>query len=179
MSRIGYLPIEIPQKVEVKIDGNSVHVKGPKGELETTIPQKISVKIEDNKILFDRTEESKEVKALHGLARALVKNMVVGVTEGYKKVLKIEGVGFKAEKKDRYLVLSLGYSHNILFQIPKEIQIEVPNPLTIEVSGIDKYLVGQIAAKIRSFKKPEPYKGKGIRYENEVVRRKAGKAGSK
>jgi large subunit ribosomal protein L6 len=178
VSRIGYLPIAIPDNVEVKIDGNKITVKGPKGELFTEISPSISVKMEDKQISFDRQSEDKEVKALHGLARALINNMIVGVTNGFKKTLKIEGVGYRAEKKGNNLVLQLGYSHNIIFKIPKEVEVNVPNPLTIEISGIDKYLVGQVAAKIRSFRKPEPYKGKGIRYENEVVRRKAGKAGA-
>lgn len=178
MSRIGYLPIEIPEKVEIKIDGNTVKVKGPKGELSTSFNPQIQIKVEDGKVYFDRTSDEKEIKALHGLTRALVNNMIKGVVEGFKKTLKIEGVGYRAEKKGNNLVLQLGFSHNIIFKIPKEVNVDVPNPLTIEVSGIDKYLVGQVAAKIRSFRKPEPYKGKGIRYENEVVRRKAGKAGA-
>ncbi|GAB4174638.1 MAG: 50S ribosomal protein L6 [Calditrichia bacterium] len=178
MSRIGYAPIVIPEKVEVKIDKQTVTVKGPKGELQETLNPAITIKQEDGQLVFERPNDDREMKSLHGLCRALINNMIVGVTEGFKKTLKIEGVGFRAEKKGNNVVLQLGFSHNIIFKIPKEVTVDVPNPLTIEVSGINKYLVGQVAAKIRSFRKPEPYKGKGIRYENEVVRRKAGKAGA-
>lgn len=175
MSRIGNLPIVIPEKVEIKIIGEVVEVKGPKGQLSSTISPKINISQEDKQLIFTRSSEDKDTVALHGLARALVNNMVVGVITGYEKTLLVEGVGFKVETKGNNLILNIGFSHNIVFKIPKAVAIETPNPNTIKVSGIDKYIVGQIAAKIRSFKKPEPYKGKGIRYHDEYVRRKAGK----
>lgn len=179
MSRIGKMPIVIPDKVEIKISDGMVTVKGPKGELREAISPKIKIIQEENELRFERTANDKSTLALHGLARALVNNMVVGVTEGFKKTLQIEGVGFRAEKRNKSLVMNLGYSHSVIFRIPAGLQIEIPNPTTISVSGISKYLVGQVAAKIRSFRKPEPYKGKGIRYVGEVIRRKAGKAGAK
>jgi len=144
--------------------------------LSSTISPRIKVVHEEGQLIFSRSSEDKDTVALHGLARALVNNMVVGVSTGFEKTLLVEGVGFKVEVKGSNLLLNIGYSHNIVFRIPKAVTIETPNNNTIKVSGIDKYIVGQIAAKIRSFKKPEPYKGKGIRYHDEHVRRKAGKA---
>ena len=176
MSRIGNLPIVLPEKVEIKIDGEMVDVKGPKGQLHASISPRIKVSQEDGQLIFTRSSEDKDTVALHGLARATVNNMVVGVTSGFEKTLIVEGVGFKVETNGNNLILNIGYSHNIVFKIPKAVKIETPNANTIKVSGINKYIVGQIAAKIRSFKKPEPYKGKGIRYHDEHVRRKAGKA---
>ncbi len=177
MSRIGNMPIVIPDNTEVKVEGNKVTVKGPKGQLSETISPAIEIVREDKQLIFKRSSEDKSTVSLHGLSRALVNNMIVGVTEGFQKTLLIEGIGFKAEVKGKSLILNVGFSHNIVFKIPDVVKIETPNPTTITVSGIDKYLVGQVAAKIRSLKKPEPYKGKGIRYSDEQVRRKAGKAG--
>ncbi len=179
MSRIGKLPIQVPDKVEVTIEPGLVKVKGPKGELQQEIHPQIVVEKEGNVITVKRPNDEKQFRALHGLYRTLINNLVVGVSEGFKKTLLIEGVGYRVEKKNKGILLHLGYSHPIYFIPPDEIQLDVPNQTTIVVSGINKVLVGQIAAKIRSFRKPEPYKGKGIRYEGEVIRRKAGKAGAK
>lgn len=179
MSRIGKKPIEIKNGVTVEILDGLIKVKGPKGELTQTYNPKISIKVENNQVALTRSSDEKQFKALHGLYRVLIQNMIDGVTEGYKKKLEIVGVGYKAEWKGRGLQLALGYSHPIFFIPPKEVKIEVPTPTNIVVSGIDKQLVGQIAAKIRSFRPPEPYKGKGIRYEGEQIIRKAGKTAGK
>lgn len=185
MSRIGKWPIEIPSGVDVKLnDDHSVAVKGPLGELQQTINPEIEVEIEDNQINFNRSDETKRVKSLHGLNRALVNNMIVGVTKGYEIKLELVGVGYRAEVlPNNVLDLVLGYSHHTYLQLPPEIQVEAKsdkrsNPV-ITLKSIDKQLVGQVAAKIRSFRKPEPYKGKGIKFVGEVLRRKAGKAASK
>ncbi|MFZ0391750.1 MAG: 50S ribosomal protein L6 [Calditrichia bacterium] len=176
MSRIGKLPIQIPQNVEVKIDKNNmVWVKGPKGELQMPLNEEMIIEQGDNQIEVKRPSDSKKHRSLHGLTRTLVYNMVAGVTEGFRKGLEIVGVGYKAEKKGSGLLLLVGYSHPIYFVPPEGISIEVPAPTKISVSGIDKVLVGQVAAKLRAFRPPEPYKGKGIRYEGEFVRQKAGK----
>lgn len=179
MSRIGKKPIEIKKGVTVEILDGLIKVKGPKGELTQTYNPKISIKVENNQVVLTRSSDGKQVRALHGLYRVLIQNMIDGVTEGYTKKLEIVGVGYKAEWKGRGLQLALGYSHPIFFIPPKEVKIEVPTPTNIVVSGIDKQLVGQIAAKIRSFRPPEPYKGKGIRYEGEQIIRKAGKTAGK
>lgn len=179
MSRIGKKPIEIKKGVTVEILDGLIKVKGPKGELTQTYNPKISIKIENNQVVLTRSSDEKQVRALHGLYRVLIQNMIYGVTEGYTKKLEIVGVGYKAEWKGRGLQLALGYSHPIFFIPPKEVKIEVPTPTNIVFSGIDKQLVGQIAAKIRSFRPPEPYKGKGIRYEGEQIIRKAGKTAGK
>ncbi len=174
MSRIGYKPIEIPDKAKVELKDGFFFVKGPNGELSVELPGGIEAKIEDNTVKFERTSEEKKVKAAHGLARALCFNAVEGVVNGFKKALRIEGVGFKSELKGKKLLLSLGFSHPILFLPPEGIEFAVQgNQLT--VSGYDKQLVGEVAAKIRKLRPPEPYKGKGIRYEGEYVRRKEGK----
>lgn len=175
MSRIGKLPIEIPSNVELKIENGSVVVKGPKGELKQNYNTGLILEREEDKLFVKRPSDDRKWRSLHGLTRTLINNMVVGVDKGYKKTLVIEGVGYKAEKKGKFLVLSLGYSHPIYLLPPEGISIEVPAPTQVVVSGIDKVLVGVIAAKIRSFRPPEPYKGKGIRYEGEIIRRKAGK----
>ncbi len=177
MSRIGKKPIEIPTGVEVKIDGNWVHVKGPKGELEQTFVKEINIEIEDNQILVKRPNDHVKNRALHGLVRSLVSNMVIGVTEGYSKSLQLVGVGYRAAMKGKDLVLTVGYSHPVEMAPPEGIEIEVPSNTEIKVSGIDKQKVGQFAAQIRSVREPEPYKGKGIRYKGEYVRQKVGKTG--
>jgi len=178
MSRIGKMAVTIPAGVEVKVDENNlVSVKGPKGELQGQISSKIKVDMEDGTLSVTRSAEDKESKSQHGLARTIINNMVVGVTDGYEKKLLIEGVGYKAEKKDKVLVLSLGYSHPVELEDPEGITTEVPTPTEIIVKGIEKANVGNYAANIRAWRKPEPYKGKGVRYSDEVIRRKEGKAG--
>ena len=178
MSRVGKKPINI-KDVEVKIDGQNVTVKGKLGELQMEVHPNITVKVEGDEVIVTRPNDAKQNRALHGLTRALIANMVKGVTEGYKKTLKIIGVGYRAELKGKGLLLNVGYSHPIYFIPPEEIKVEVPAPDQVVISGIDKELVGNVAAKIRSFRKPEPYKGKGIRYIDEVIIRKAGKAAGK
>ncbi len=178
MSRVGKKPISIGD-VEFVQNGQTVKVKGKFGELEKSFHPNISIKVEGEEILVTRPNDLRENRALHGLTRALVNNMVVGVSEGYSKTLDIVGVGYKAESKNENLLLTIGYSHPIYFIPPKEIKIEVTTPTQIKISGCDKELVGQIAAKIRSFRKPEPYKGKGIKYSNETIIRKAGKTAGK
>ena len=177
MSRIGRMPIAVPSSVDVAIDGSQVTVKGPRGTLSRNLHPDITVSREDANLVVTRPTEQKTHKQLHGLTRTLVNNMVVGVTDGYRKGLEITGVGYRAVKQGEKLVLSLGYSHQIEIDPPEGISFEIENPTRLAVVGIDKELVGQIAAKIRSTRKPEPYKGKGVRYAGEVVRRKAGKAG--
>ena len=177
MSRIGRLPITIPAGVDVTIDGRTVTVKGPKGQLSRELHPDMRVAREDGSIVVTRPTEQKVHKQLHGLTRTLVNNMVVGVTDGYRKGLEITGVGYRAVKVGEKLQLSLGYSHPVEIDPPSGISFEVENPTRLAVVGIDKELVGQIAAKVRSTRKPEPYKGKGVRYAGEKVRRKAGKAG--
>ncbi len=178
MSRIGKKPINI-KDVEVKIDGQHITVKGKLGELTLDVHPNITVKVEGDEVIVTRPNDAKQNRALHGLTRALIANMVKGVTEGFKKTLKIIGVGYRADLKGQGVLLNVGYSHPIYFIPPKEVKLEVPSPDQIVISGIDKELVGNVAAKIRSFRKPEPYKGKGIRYIDEVIIRKAGKAAGK
>jgi large subunit ribosomal protein L6 len=177
MSRIGRLPIAVPSGVDVTIDGRHVTVSGPKGTLSRDLHPDITVSREDDQLVVTRPTEQKTHKQLHGLTRTLVNNMVVGVTDGYRKGLEITGVGYRAVKVGEKLQLSLGYSHQIEIDPPTGITFEVENPTRLAVLGIDKELVGQIAAKVRSTRKPEPYKGKGVRYAGEQIRRKAGKAG--
>ena len=177
MSRIGRLPITVPSGVDVTIDGRNVTVKGPKGSLSRALHPDITVSREDATLVVTRPTEQKTHKQLHGLTRTLVNNMVVGVTDGYRKGLEITGVGYRAALSGRKLQLNLGYSHQIEIDPPEGISFEVENPTRLAVVGIDKELVGQIAAKVRSTRKPEPYKGKGVRYAGEYIRRKAGKAG--
>lgn len=179
MSRIGRKPIDIKKGVTVEISDGTIKVKGPKGELTQSYDKRINIKVENNQVILTRTSDEKQVRALHGLYRALIQNMINGVTDGYTKKLEIVGVGYRAEWKGRGLQLALGFSHPIFFIPPKEVKIDVPAPTNIVVSGIDKQLVGQIAAKIRSFRPPEPYNGKGIRYEGEQIIRKAGKTAGK
>jgi len=180
VSRIGKLPVNIPQNVTVELkENNTVIVKGPKGELSRQFTDKVELKIEDGQVVLNRKDDSKASRALHGLSRALMANMVTGVSEGYTKKLEIVGVGYKAEMKGKKLLLTIGYSHPIIMSVPDSIQLNTPSPTEILISGYDKELVGMVAAKIRSFRKPEPYKGKGIRYAGEYIRRKAGKTAGK
>lgn len=184
MSRIGRKPVTVPNGVTITIgNDNVVAVKGPKGELKQLIDRDIKVEVKDNLVSFSRPTDQIRHRALHGLYRALIANMVKGVTDGYKKNLELIGVGFKASNQGNVLDLSLGYSHNIIFEVPKELKVGTAqekgqNP-TISLEGIDRQLLGQVAAKIRGLRKPEPYKGKGVRYVGEVVRKKAGKAAGK
>ena len=176
MSRIGNKAVEIPDKVKVNVTNDgAVAVEGPKGKLQWTLPREIKASVKDNRVSLVRDAETRSVKALHGLSRSLVNNMVQGVSQGFSKSLEIEGVGFKAAVQGAVLNLSLGKSHPILFPIPKEIKITVTDATKIAIAGIDKKLVGQVAADIRRYYPPEPYKGKGVRYTGEVVRRKEGK----
>ena len=177
MSRIGRLPITVPAGVDVSFDGRIITVKGPKGTLTRSLPPRISVEQTDGTINVTRPTETKLDKSLHGLTRTLVNNMVVGVTTGYRKGLEIVGVGYRAQKVGDKLQLALGYSHPIEIDPPAGISFEVETPVRLAVVGIDKELVGQMAAKIRATRKPEPYKGKGVRYAGEHIRRKVGKAG--
>jgi large subunit ribosomal protein L6 len=180
MSRIGKAPINVPSGVDVSINGSTVTVKGPKGTLSRTLVGGITVRQEENTLLVERPDEERESRSLHGLSRALVNNMVVGVTEGFVKELDIVGVGYRAEAKGaNALRLNLGFSHPVDFPGPDGITFEVPTQTRIVVKGIDKELVGQVAANIRSIRKPEPYKGKGVRYLDERILRKAGKTGKK
>ena len=178
MSRIGKQPIEIPNGVSVVIDGNSIRVDGPKGSLTQEFPKTIEIVEEDNQLLINIPEDyTKQQNIDHGLFRSLIANMVQGVTEGFSKTLQIEGTGYRASKQGNNLVMNLGFSHQVTMPDPEGIETEVPNDRTIIVKGIDKQLVGLHAANIRKWRKPEPYKGKGIRYEGEYVRRKVGKTG--
>jgi large subunit ribosomal protein L6 len=177
MSRIGRLPIQVPPSVDVSIVGRDVTVKGPKGTLERALHPDMTVAMEGSTLVVTRPSEAKHHKQLHGLTRTLVNNMVIGVTDGYRKQLEITGVGYRATKVGDKLQLNLGYSHPIEIVPPAGISFEIETPVKLAVVGIDKELVGQYAAKVRAMRKPEPYKGKGVRYAGEVVRRKAGKAG--
>ncbi len=179
MSRIGKLPIEIPAGVTVTVKGSAVTVKGPKGELHRVLNSEVGVSVEGSVCTVTRPSDEPKHKSLHGLSRTLVANMVEGVTKGYVKQLEISGVGYKAEVKPYGLLMSLGYSHTIEVKAPKGISLTAPQPTQVLVSGADKEIVGQVAAEIRSLRKPEPYKGKGVKYAGEVIRRKAGKAGGK
>ena len=179
MSRIGNKPVPIPSGVTVTVEGNTVRVKGPKGELTETFRPEMKISMADGNIVVQRSAEIKSQKALHGLTRALIANMVQGVTGGYRKTLEIIGVGYKAEKKGKTLVLTVGYSHPVQYPEPPGISLSAPTPTTVVIEGTDKQKVGQVAAELRDVRPPEPYKGKGIRYQGEQVRRKAGKAGAK
>lgn len=179
MSRIGRAPITVPAGVEVKIDGSTVSVKGPKGTLTQSFNPNMAISLEGSEIHVTRPDDEKENRSLHGLTRTLIHNMVIGVTEGYSKELQIEGTGYRAAKEGKKLVMNLGYSHQVFFEDTDEITIDVPAPNRVIISGIDKQKVGQFAAEVREKRPPEPYKGKGIRYAGEYVRRLAGKAGGK
>ena len=180
MSRIGRMPIAIPAGVTVEVaENNKVTVKGPKGTLERVLPEEMTIKLEDGHVVVTRPNDLKKMKSLHGLTRTLINNMVVGVTEGFKKELEINGVGYRAAKEGNELVMNLGYSHPVKMAEIDGITIEVPGPNKVVISGPDKQKVGQFAAEVREKRPPEPYKGKGIKYADEVIRRKVGKTGAK
>jgi large subunit ribosomal protein L6 len=179
MSRIGKMPITLADQAKVEVKDNVISVSGPKGSLSQAMCDEVTITIADGIVSVQRVDDTKRARSMHGLYRVLVNNMVEGVTKGFTRKLEITGVGYRAELKGDLLALTLGYSHMIYFKAPGEIKIEVPDPVTVLISGIDKALVGQIAAKIRSFRKPEPYRGKGIKYAGEIVRRKEGKAAGK
>ena len=175
MSRIGKKPVAVPQGVTVSIDGQTVSVKGPKGELQTKLVDLVSVKLEDGQVIVTPRNETRQARSAWGLCRTLVANLITGVTEGFTKTLEITGVGYRAAVEGKGLKLNLGYSHDVIYDIPDGITITTPRPTQIVVAGIDKQRVGQVAAEIREWRKPEPYKGKGIRYEGEYIFRKEGK----
>ena len=179
MSRIGKKPVTLPKGVNLDLQGNSVAVKGPKGELRRTLHPEMKLTLADGTLTVERPSEDKRHKALHGLTRTLVQNMVEGVSKGFIKTLEIQGVGYKAEAKPYGVNLIVGYSHPVKYEAPKGIKISVENNTVVKVEGADKEVVGQVAAELRSVRPPEPYKGKGIRYQGEQVRRKAGKTGAK
>ena len=176
MSRIGNKPITIPAGVDVKINGSEVTVKGPKGELKNTFKPSMAIAMENNQVTVTRPSDNKEHRALHGLTRTLIANMVEGVTNGYSKTLEVNGVGYRVQKQGKNLVMNLGYSHQVIMPEIEGITIDVPNPNTIVISGANKQMVGQFAAEVREKRPPEPYKGKGIKYSDEHIRRKEGKA---
>lgn len=177
MSRVGRKPIPIPSGIDVKVDKNSVSIKGPKGQLKQDFHPRIGINVDAGNILVSRSSDDKLDRSLHGLTRSIISNMITGVTKGYEKALEISGVGYRAQVQGKSLMLTLGFSHPVEFKLPEGIDAAVDKQTNITIKGIDKYLVGQVAANIRSLKPPEPYKGKGIKYSNEVVRRKEGKAG--
>ena len=179
MSRIGKKPVTVPQGVNLDLQGSTVAVKGPKGELRRTLHAEMKVSLKDGAFTVERPSDDKRHKALHGLTRTLVQNMVEGVSKGFSKTLEIQGVGYKAEAKPYGVNLIVGYSHPVKYEAPKGIKISVENNTVVKVEGADKEVVGQVAAELRSVRPPEPYKGKGIRYQGEQVRRKAGKTGAK
>jgi large subunit ribosomal protein L6 len=177
MSRIGRLPIDVPSAVNVTIDGSAINVKGPKGELSLVVPSPIEVALEDGQLLVTRPDDERASRSLHGLTRTLIANQIIGVTEGYSKGLEVVGTGYRVQAKGSSIEFALGYSHPITVDPPAGITFEVEGNTKLTVRGIDKQAVGEVAANIRKLRKPEPYKGKGVRYSGEVVRRKAGKAG--
>lgn len=177
MSRIGKLPIAVPSGVNVQVEKNHVTVEGPKGRLERTLPAQIAIKLEDGRVLCERPSDGREHRSLHGLTRSLVANMVTGVSTGFRKELELVGVGYRAQKQGEELVLSLGFSHPVRFRPPQGVAIEVADPTHFAVTGISKEEVGQVAADLRKLRPPEPYKGKGVMYRGERIRRKPGKSG--
>lgn len=179
MSRIGLKPIEIPAGVDIKVDGTTVTVKGPKGELTRNVHPNMAVAVEGNEVIVKRPNDEKENKSLHGLTRTLIHNMVLGVTEGFKKNLEVNGVGYRVQVQNNKLTMNLGLSHQVIMDAPEGITIECPSANAIVISGADKQAVGQFAAQVREKRPPEPYKGKGIKYDFEHIRRKEGKAGKK
>ncbi|RAL25032.1 50S ribosomal protein L6 [Lujinxingia litoralis] len=178
MSRIGKLPVTIPEKVDVTLDGHTISVKGPKGELSRELSTEVDVKIEDGEIIIVRRDETRNSRSFQGLVRSLVANMVQGVSEGYKRSLEINGVGYRAEQRGQFIRFDLGYSHPIMFELPANVSATIERQTQLTLESVDKEILGQVAAKIRSLRKPEPYKGKGIKYSDEIIRRKAGKSGS-
>lgn len=175
MSRIGGRPVELGSGVEVRVTGRTVEVKGPKGALSLDVHPEMKVEVSDGRVTVSRPTDQNRHRSLHGLTRSLIQNMVVGVTDGFSRKLEIQGVGYRAEKRGKDITLHLGFSHPVQYAAPQGIEIEVPSQTEVVVAGMDKQLVGQVAAEIRSIRPPEPYKGKGVRYTNEQVRRKAGK----
>ena len=176
MSRVGQAPIPVPDGVSISVTADKIHVNGPRGELHRELPEEVTIEQVDGELVVSRAKETREARALHGLYRTLVANMIQGVTQGYEKALEIHGVGYRAAKQGTDIELSVGFSHTVKKAAPAGIEFDVPSPTRIVVKGVDKELVGQTAAEIRSIRKPEPYKAKGIRYEGEYIRRKAGKA---
>ena len=180
MSRIGKKPIPVPQGVKIAVEGNTVRVEGPKGQLSQRVPDSVSVRIESNVLTVDRSSDHRNVRALHGLTRSLLANMVHGVKDGFERKLEIVGIGYRAQLAGKNLQLALGYSHPVIFPLPDGVQAEVERQVSITLKGADKALLGQVAAKLRALRKPDPYKGKGIKYAEEQIRRKVGKkAGAK
>ena len=179
MSRVGKKPVSIPQGVKVELKGVKLHIEGPKGKLDFDVHPRMKVSVGNGQVLVERPSNTPSDRSLHGLTRSVINNMVTGVHQEFSKTLEIEGIGFKAQLQGKNLQLSLGFSHPIDFPIPEGVKVETPKPTTVVVKGADKVLVGQVAAKIRSFFEPEPYKGKGVRYVGEQIRRKAGKAAGK
>ncbi len=179
MSRIGKKPVPVTKGVTVSVDGNTIKVKGPRGELSRTLHPEMKVRVDGDTVVVERPSDEPNHRALHGLSRTLVANMIEGVTTGYRKQLEITGVGFKAEVRPFGLQLALGFSHPVQYRAPEGIKLTAPNPTTVVIEGANKEIVGQVAAELRNLRKPEPYKGKGIKYQGEQIRRKAGKAGSK
>jgi large subunit ribosomal protein L6 len=179
MSRIGRKPIAVPTGVKVTVDGQTVRVEGPKGTLSRVVPSLLTATLEDGQLLVGRSTDHRTARALHGLTRSLLANMVVGVKDGFEKKLEIVGIGYRAQLQGRNLVLALGYSHPVVFPLPDGIQAEVDRQVLVTLRGFDKELLGQVAAKLRSLRKPDPYKGKGVKYSDEVIRRKVGKTGAK
>ncbi|MDX9752795.1 MAG: 50S ribosomal protein L6 [bacterium] len=175
MSRVGRKPIDIPASVNVTLQGQTVKVKGDKGQMEWTYPSPITVKIEDNQVIVERPDDTYPIRALHGTVRALINNMVTGVSQGFQRKLQINGVGYRAAVQGNFLNLELGYSHPINYELPQGISAAVEKNVEITLSGIDRQLLGEVAAKVRSFRPPEPYKGKGVKYAEEIIRRKVGK----
>jgi large subunit ribosomal protein L6 len=175
MSRIGRKPVSIPQGVKVNIDGAVVRAEGPKGKLMQPVPAGLSAKLENNQLVISRSDDDRKTRALHGLARALVANMVTGVKDGFERKLEIVGIGYRAQLQGRVIQLALGYSHPVIFPLPEGVTAEIERQVSITLRGADKAVLGQTAAKLRALREPDPYKGKGIRYLNEVVRRKVGK----
>ena len=178
MSRIGKVPIEVPDSVEINLQGQTLEVKGPKGELTREFGDYVDIKVEEGNLVVHRRDDSRESRGQHGLVRSLVSNMVQGADKGYKRTLEINGVGYRAEMHGNFIRFDLGYSHPIMFEVPEAVSVEIDRQTKVTLESADNELLGQVAAKIRALRKPEPYKGKGIRYSDEVIRRKAGKAGA-
>ena len=179
MSRIGKLPVTVPSGVTVSVDGQTFSAKGPKGEFSQALPKLVSIDIGEGKVVVNRDNNGREARAMHGLARSLVNNVVEGVANGFSKTLDINGVGYRVQAKNEYLVFTLGYSHSIYYEVPEGLDVKVVSATQLTLSSVDKQLVGQSAAEIRSFRPPEPYKGKGIKYSDEIIRRKEGKSGAR